>query len=612
MENNLGEYYEKLTDFENEISYEKLNIMNSDLSVLGINELARIRDRYTDLLWRVKSYLSDIAKKVDTIGVENLEAILSYGKRLIDQITDNRLDVVLEYTAKDADVKRLESYLPLLKEQRKEENKRIRSVENTINKLKSFPNADSFAPAIRELEESVAEMRKSVSEIDDKQSQLRNDLKLIVTGGKLNSNEPELNNTEELKENVQETEGYIGRHLKPEDMTREPEFVENSETSEDSDELINSILADFDNSAEADSVSEENAEGKVEEEVNEEINEPKKPLIDPLAEDLEEYKPLEEEESSEVLDGVPPMSDEFTPEFHEEESEKEESSPEPDEEIKDVPPLIKDESLLDVPDALGEELKEVPPSINPSLKLGTPGKPSSDKKMTVPDLLDGEEYEAEVEQSKPALWVKIAAITLAAGAFLTYIVSKLNSKKTYPNEPMDFEFADYQEEEETPNEEEKTEEEVSPSEEEKQEEEQSQNQEEGQSQNQEGPSQEEPKKEEEPKPQKNEEWGYLPPEGSLNEEIYDQSTKVGVTTDGTVRQYDDNNNYTVINNNSGNTTVNNNTPEAPKAPTSTNMTEEEARKGMSANQEAQLDNTITYDIDWDKVFPLQNENSLGH
>ena len=558
---------EELIRYEKELNDIQTIIGARNMSAIGINELANIYGDCTDLLNRLKSYLVSIAKDVDNLGIDSVEMILTSGKRLIDRISDSRLDVYLELTSKNEDINRLEDYLVTLRNQRAKEVERVVNIEKIVEDLKSVATDPAFVPYISGLEENIEKMKKSIKSLEEKQADLRDQQRKIVTGGEYKI-EKKLGETNYYQENYGNEE-YVGKHLKPSpegeiNFKDEAEDLKGIETKEDKDSIDTNIIPSLPvNASEGLPVPEG--------EDHEEVEESETPVAEP-----------KEEEPEKV---VPPASL---------------STEEPK---LDVPAsLSEEEAKMDVPASLSEENKE--PAIVPE-PLSSESTPES-KAVPPAPLNDDDLYEiVETEQPKPNLWKKIATVTAAASAFLlAFLAAKTLGGNKEKNQPMDFD-AEYQTEEKntnaavppifsgsaastvmptqvpvpTP----------APT-----------------------PTPTQTPKDEEKIDIKLEEGDMLIRPG---EEVFDTSTNIGITADGTQRQYNQDHSYSVVGQqdlpNAGNNTsvVRNDAFTAPTPTPSQNMTEEQARANMTPNQQAQLDSEIG-ELDWDSIFNEQNNLGL--
>ncbi len=209
---------------------EKLNKKLADLDLIrqatelnnvGLNEIAALDDKYTELIDEVDAYLIKASKDVDSIGIEALTSILNAGADFKKKIDNSRLDVIMARVSIEAKIEETKDNLARVRADKTSLQNRIKKFEKALGDIKASTPSDAYLPHIEALEAELENDKNRLDELNKRQIELRDKLKALVPGSEKKKKTKKSNKTQE----EEKSEG--GRHL-AKDVTEEKPIEEKS------------------------------------------------------------------------------------------------------------------------------------------------------------------------------------------------------------------------------------------------------------------------------------------------------------------------------------------------------------------------------------------------
>ena len=166
-----------------------LVLSDRDLSEVGLEELETVSKKYTDIKERKQRLIEDIEKEIrnnDNIDIEALRQLLNRNEAFTSKIEKGLSDIEVITEEKEAIKEQLEDQIKELEDKIKFTHEQINDIEGKINQLMGNPLNQ---PQIDRYRELSTQLQETIKNDEDKIRELKDDIKILMKGGKLNIKE---------------------------------------------------------------------------------------------------------------------------------------------------------------------------------------------------------------------------------------------------------------------------------------------------------------------------------------------------------------------------------------------------------------------------------------
>ena len=166
-----------------------LVLSDRDLSEVGLEELETVSKKYTDIKERKQRLIEDIEKEIrnnDNIDIEALRQLLNRNEAFTSKIEKGLSDIEVITEEKEAIKEQLEDQIKELEDKIKLTHEQINDIEDKINQLMGNPLNQ---PQIDRYREIATQLQGTIKNDEDKIRELKDDIKILMKGGKLNIKE---------------------------------------------------------------------------------------------------------------------------------------------------------------------------------------------------------------------------------------------------------------------------------------------------------------------------------------------------------------------------------------------------------------------------------------
>lgn len=166
-----------------------LVLSDRDLSEVGLEELETVSKKYTDIKERKQRLIEDIEKEIrnnDNTDIEALRQLLNRNEAFTSKIEKGLSDIEVITEEKEAIKEQLEDQIKELEDKIKFTHEQINDIEGKINQLMGNPLNQ---PQIDRYRELSTQLQETIKNDEDKIRELKDDIKILMKGGKLNIKE---------------------------------------------------------------------------------------------------------------------------------------------------------------------------------------------------------------------------------------------------------------------------------------------------------------------------------------------------------------------------------------------------------------------------------------